>query len=194
MPDYGVTSFTIKGYEKIDRMLRTLDTKVARKVSRQAMRAGAKIVEAQAEANAPVGKPYTRKGKEHKPKTLKRSIKIRAFKKNRKGRIGFNVGTSGGDNLFAGEAFYGGFQELGYRVGKRTNEVKRAQTARNKALRSGDNAAIAGAQSHIESVDHRTKVVRGKRFMYRAYLAKGKQATDVIGQKLLEGVIREAKT
>ena len=182
----------LKGYQQIERMLATLDKKVARKHISKSFRAGAKVIEKQAEANAPVGKDYKKKDKIHKGGSLKKSIRVKAFKRNRKGRIGFNVTTSGNDSLFQGDAFYGAFQELGYRVGKRNREVKRLQKNYLNARKGGNAAAIEAAKQTYDAIDKRTRVAP-KLFMRRAYQSHGKQATSIIERELLKGVMQEAK-
>jgi HK97 gp10 family phage protein len=98
-------SIRLEGAKDLQRRLKSLPAKVAGKVTRQALRAGAKIFQAQAASNAPV-----RKG------LLSRSIKVRAAKRSR-GRVGIVVQTSQG--FFKGATFYGAFQEFGWRVGRR---------------------------------------------------------------------------
>ena len=182
----------LKGYQQIENMLKTLDKKVARKHVSKSFRAGAKVIEKQAEANAPVGRNYKRKGKDHKGGTLKKSIKVKAFKRNRKGKVGFNVTTSGSDNLFQGDVFYGAFQEMGYRIGKRDAATRKAQKSYLNARKSGNALAIKRTQAEYDSMDSRPRVP-AQRFMRRAFQSHGKQATSIIERELLKGVMQEAK-
>lgn len=101
----AIGSIRIEGGKQLERRLKALPPRVAGQVSRQALRAGAKIVQAAAVADAPV-----RKG------LLKQSIKVRAAKR-RRGSVGVVVQT--GQGFFRGETFYGAFQELGFHLGPR---------------------------------------------------------------------------
>lgn len=100
----------LEGGPALERKLAALDSKVARKLSRQALRAGAKVVLAQAKANAP-----KRTG------LLRRSLKVRAGKA-RKGFTQFRVQTAAGS--FKGETFYGAFVEFGHKIGKRSSALR----------------------------------------------------------------------
>jgi len=95
----------LEGADQLRKKLLDLDKKVARKISSQALRAGAKIVLERARQLVPV-----------KSGTLKRSLKVRAGKR-KGGRISFVVQTKAGD--YRGETFYGSFLEFGHKVGKR---------------------------------------------------------------------------
>jgi HK97 gp10 family phage protein len=94
----------VKGLAQFEAQLRQLETKEAKKIIRKSLRAAAKPVQKQAQANAP-----KQKG------NLAKSIKVRAGKVKRKGQLRVIVTTSGGDNLFTGDEFYGAFQELGWK-------------------------------------------------------------------------------
>ena len=100
-----VANIKLQGARRLDRKLRMLPTRLAKKGIRQGLRAGAKIVHAQAVANAPVD-----------TELLKKSLKVRAIKR-RRGSIGVAVQTKDGN--FKGETFYGAFQELGWKHGSR---------------------------------------------------------------------------
>ena len=89
--------FTISGFEDIDRRLRELEPKVAKKCLRKAMRPAMKEVQKAAKDNAPVAS-----GK------LKRNIKVRAGKRSRS-NVYLNVQV--GDDAF--DNFYPKFVEYG---------------------------------------------------------------------------------
>lgn len=93
-------SGTISGLEPLLKKLKTLEPKIAKKVLRQSLRAGAKIIQTAAKAKAPV-----------KSGQLRKAIKVRAQKRTRRGTIGVNVSV--GEKDFAGEVFYGSFIEFG---------------------------------------------------------------------------------
>jgi HK97 gp10 family phage protein len=106
----------IEGGAELQRKLDELDRKIANTISRQALRAGSKVVLAAAKRFAPIGSTSDRGGKIHKAGTLKRSLKVRAGKR-RKGQISFAVQTAAGD--YRGDTFYGAFVEYGHKIGKR---------------------------------------------------------------------------
>lgn len=92
-------SGTIEGFDKVFKRLKELEPKVAKKVLRQALRAGAKIIQTRAKANAPVLTGQTKK-----------AIKIRAGKRSR-GSVGVNVSIGARD--YVGDQFYAAFHEYG---------------------------------------------------------------------------------
>jgi len=73
-------SITIQGGDLLMRKLEALPGRVAKKILGQALRDGAKIVQAEAKARAPVRTGLMRK-----------SITVRAQKKKKRGEIGMNV-------------------------------------------------------------------------------------------------------
>src|SRR5580700_1787605 len=74
----------ITGVKAIDRRLRTLEPRVQKKVLRQSMRAGMKIIQTEMKAQVPVDKGLTKK-----------SVKVRALKQKGRKRIGIEVRVSG---------------------------------------------------------------------------------------------------
>ena len=97
----------LQGVEELRRKLLSLEPRIAKKVLRKALRAGAKIIHARAKQNIPTGGSGV----------LARSIKVRAMKRTRKQRIGVAVETREG--WYKGEAFYGAFVEFGHKQGSR---------------------------------------------------------------------------
>lgn len=71
----ATAKITIQGQRKLTRKLNNLEPKVAKKVVRQAMRAAMKPMHATFKANLPVGETGN----------LKRSAKLRAARRSRKG-------------------------------------------------------------------------------------------------------------
>lgn len=90
----------VTGIDKLDRKFKLLDARVGKKVVRQAMRQALKPVLAAARANAP-----------EESGVLRRSIKIRAVKRRKKGVIGLEIRTDA--KTMGGDAFYAAFIELG---------------------------------------------------------------------------------
>src|SRR5689334_6562106 len=105
---------SIKGLGDLQKRLRSLEPRVARKVITQSLREGAKIVAAEARRLVPVDTGQ-----------LKKSIKVRTGKA-RKGRKSVIVMT-GNQNLFKGQQFYAGFVEYGHRVGKASSGARARQ-------------------------------------------------------------------
>lgn len=101
-----VGAVTISGAKELQKKLKGLPEKVANKIIRKALRSGAKIIERQAEINAPVLTGQ-----------LKKSIKVKSAKRRKKGEIGVSVITGKGD--FKGDQFYASFLEFGFKRGKR---------------------------------------------------------------------------
>lgn len=83
----------------------------AKPVLMKALRGAAKVIQTTARANI-------RKGKDrpgHKGGMLAKSIRV--YSSARKSAV--YVGTSGGESLFTGKTFYGGFVEFGHKLGSR---------------------------------------------------------------------------
>lgn len=111
-------TMVITGDKQVNRMLAQLKATEGKKVVRKAARAGIKVVLPAAKRYSPVGS-----GK------LRRAIKVRAMARSRS-RIGARITI--GDRFFQGETFYGGFQEWGWRVGKRQGKTAEQKAARRK--------------------------------------------------------------
>ncbi|OJW26900.1 MAG: hypothetical protein BGO49_21505 [Planctomycetales bacterium 71-10] len=96
----GAGGVVVTGVEEIDRRMKTLVPRLQKKVIRQSMRKAMKIVAAATRARVPVDTGL-----------LKASIKVRATKFKRRGRLGVEVRAGEGD--FKGDTFYGGMVEYG---------------------------------------------------------------------------------
>lgn len=119
-------------YAKVTQMkLNALDKKVRLKVVSKALRAGAKVIQQRAKANAPV-----RTG------ILKRAITVRASKyigkrKKQRGEVAINAQIGAGN--FKGKTFYGAFQEFGWKSGWRGQKRGRKQIeGKHFMQRAGD--------------------------------------------------------
>ena len=73
-------TITLEGAENLERALDVMEAKVAKKITKRAMREGAKVVLRQAKANAPVDTG-----------NMKRSMTVRAAAKRKRGEASFNV-------------------------------------------------------------------------------------------------------
>lgn len=89
----------ITGVREIDKALRELEPKIAKKVLRQAMRKSMKVVQKAVKENVPVDEGQ-----------LRDAIKVRAGKRSRKG---FTIEVQIGEGDFVGDTYYGAFQEYG---------------------------------------------------------------------------------
>lgn len=131
-------------------------------VLRRALRAAGKIVLARARELAPVRATRKKKdGTRVRGGTLRRSLRVRAMKRTRKGRIGVVVQSAAGN--FGGKAFYTGLQEFGWRVGRRSAGGRRGKKQARATL-----AARAEAARGALAADQR-RLVPGKHFMQRAF-------------------------
>ncbi len=97
---------TLVGDKELIRKLKRLAKKDAKAIIRKATRQAAKIIAPRAKELAPKGP----KSKDHSPGQLRRAIKVRSMKRSRS-RIGAVV--SMGDKSFAGDTYYGSFQNWG---------------------------------------------------------------------------------
>jgi len=111
----GGVTMTLTGVEGFERTLMKLERRVGRKIGSRALRAAAKVVQAEAKRRAPIGKRGF----------IPPSIKVRAVKRSRKNKdyVGINVITAGG--WFKGKTFYAAFLEFGHHVGKRMKAAAR---------------------------------------------------------------------
>ena len=124
--------------------LKQLGRTTERKILRKGLRAGAKIIKAAAQADAP-----SRTG------LMARKIKVRAGKSG-KGRISVNVGVGAKD--FTGKAFYAAFVLFGHRVGSRKLGDSRKIVPANNFLErafesSGESAKEAAVATWGELIE-----------------------------------------
>lgn len=92
-------SIDVVGAPELKAQLAALEGRIAKKLTRQAMRKAQKIVLADAKRRVPVDTG-----------ALKKSLKVRALRRSRS-RFGVEIRT--GEGLFVGKTFYDGFIELG---------------------------------------------------------------------------------
>ena len=97
-----VATVDIRGDAELERKLVGMDRKVARKVTKQSLRLGAKVILAAVKEEAP-----TVSGK------LKRSAKVRVARRNRRGSFAMIVSLAARD----GDRFYGAYVHLGHFAG-----------------------------------------------------------------------------
>jgi len=112
--------FDVVGTEEIMNKLHNM-AGAGKKILRKSMRKGAKLIQKEAKANAPVSKT----------KMLKKNIKVKSGKRSRN-TISINVQNSAGD--FKGETYYSGVVEFG-------SKHQEAQHYMKDALESKGNEA-----------------------------------------------------
>lgn len=120
-----VASLTITGTKQLERKLKQLEPKVAKKVIRQSLRAGAKIIHTAAKAEAP-----KRTG------VLRKSLKVRAARRNRRGTYAVMVTSGEAGNMFTGKAFYGAFIHWGTKFITSNPFIKRVYAQKEQEARS----------------------------------------------------------
>jgi len=101
VPRQAAAFLKLKGARELDRKLARLEKRTAKKVMRKALRAGGKVILAEAKRRAP-----KRTG------ALAASLKVRAAKRSRR-RRGVAVIVATAEGWFKGDEFYGAFVELG---------------------------------------------------------------------------------
>ena len=99
-------TMTVFGDREVAAKFKTLPKRVQGKVLRQSLRPAAKIVNEEAKQQVPVDTG-----------ALRKSLKLRAGKKRKRGVVAIVVQTGAG--FFQGETYYGGFVQFGHRIGSR---------------------------------------------------------------------------
>lgn len=156
----------VTGIKKIDRGLKSLDIKIQKKIVRQGIRAGLKVMRAEVIRQVPVDTGLTKK-----------SVKLKAWSKRRKGIIRMNVLISGGEpgliktSKQGNRTFYPAAVEYGVK-GRKANAVVRFFAPKAKVYGDGS--------------------VKPNPFMRRAFQYAGKTSRDVAIRTILEGIEREA--
>lgn len=191
--------------DKLVAALGGMTKRVVRKRVSSALRAGAKVVQASAAANAPV-----------KSGQLKRSIKVRSSRTRRPGEVGIVVITGAGD--YKGDEFYGAFQEYGWEQGDRSDDNRHAQVLRRRAKQIGkeiekkfpipahrlsDPRFMAGRLDHLFRMAMREfgtdkpagprRYIAGKHYMLVGFEVAKDQAAQTILTQLAAGIEEEAK-
>jgi HK97 gp10 family phage protein len=127
----------ITGLVEIQAKLKTLAPRVANKVVRQSLRAGAKIVQKQTAANAPVHTGLTA-----------HSVKVRAIKRT-KGMIG--VAVQIGKGSYLGETYYAAFVEFGTAHNPPQHFMQRAYDAtKEKVVKQLETEIKSGIEKEAE--------------------------------------------
>ncbi len=157
-----MATFVLTGRPKLDAIFEGFEEKLQKKILRPALKDAALGLETVAFRNLS-GVVVNLKSRK-----LRDSLHVQAGTRSRrnKHRVGFQVVT--GEGFFKGPTFYGGFVELGHRVGKRPSKVRRAF--------SGD--------ARLE--------VAGKHPLKLSYEQGGARAQNAALAAIAEGIEREA--
>jgi HK97 gp10 family phage protein len=138
-----IVLLSVRGDKAIIKKLMQFRKKDAKQIIMRSARTAMKQILTAAKSGAPV-----KSGK------LRKAIKLRALKRNRRGNIGVRVALS--DQWFVGKEFYGAFQEFGHHIGKRDNKLR------------------TNRQWHgIGTEQDDRKWVEGQHFMEAAYINHG---------------------
>jgi hypothetical protein len=156
------------GDKQVNRMLRQLSATQGKYVIRKAARTAIKVVVPAAKRYAPVESGL-----------MRRAIRVRALERSRT-RVGARI-TIGNQN-FKGKAFYGGFQEWGWKTGTR-----KGSKTRETIRASVDFRAILIEKTVIKDKSERRKIP-GKFFLKRAADDKRKTALAVYRSQIKRGV------
>jgi len=161
---------------KIITALKRIPGKEGKKIIRKAAREAANQVllpVARSAAPADTGK-------------MRRNIKVRAIGRSKNG-VGVRIGASEKD--FTGDQFYAAFQELGWRVGKRTKEVMDFQKATRNSVRS----VVRRSEIYASNVNDTRRHIPGRKFLQKTAEQKGEQAANVAANKIGDAIIKLAK-
>lgn len=134
-------SIEIKGLDKLTAQLAELPKKTQGQIARPALRAGAKLIQQAAVADAP-----------RKTGLLAKSIKVRAAKRSRK-RTGPAVLVTTGQ----GDSYYAFFEEYGWHVGKRSATLRRAYKINKRKAFAGDKRRMIEGKHFMQRAFDSTK-------------------------------------
>ena len=165
----------VTGTEELNVKLAKLAGKDAKAAIRKASRVALKPVAEAAKSNAP-----------RKTGRLARSVKVKAITRSRS-RVGSRVTTSGDGNAFSGETYYGGFQEYGWKAGRRTRNADLGMDPTRWARRNAAQKAEATRRNNSR------RSIAGTQFMKRAADAKKEIALQIYRTELARLIVELAK-
>jgi HK97 gp10 family phage protein len=167
----------IIGMDRLRSTLSALPMNIRRKVCSPALRAGAKVIAAQAKIEVP-----------KKKRKLERSIRVRVGKyKRRSGDVVMLAQT--GKGFFKGNTYYGGFVHMGHGIGHRSRAVANLQKAKSRLW--SDDPRRAKIQAKIDRVDPRRRVPPNP-FLKRAHNKSRARAEKVVITEMVAGIRRLA--
>jgi len=91
--------------------------------------------------------------------SLRRAIRIRVLKRSVK-RVGARVGVGKNDSMFKGKTFYAGFQEYGWKTGRRASNQDLGVAKRKR--RTSEQA------QEISKMNAARKTIQGKRYLKKS--------------------------
>jgi HK97 gp10 family phage protein len=118
----------INGLEDLERQLKKLDAKVAKKIVSQECREGAKVIAAAIHPPVDTGR-------------LSRAIKVRSFRKKKRGQIAFTAQI--GEGFYKGKSFYGAFVDQGTHKLPKQEFMKKGFDEKVEGLKESIPQAIA---------------------------------------------------
>ena len=133
----GVT-LQLVGDRELIRKLEAIEKRHGKSAIRKGLRAGVKILTAEAKRTAP-----------RRTGALAKAIKTRAGPRS---RSSISVATRLGAGFFKGETFYGGFQEFGWRTGKRGSSRRRAVPGRHFLEKAAKRVGPAAGKVALERI------------------------------------------
>jgi HK97 gp10 family phage protein len=135
--------YVITGVKEIDRRLKQLEPKIAKKVIRQSMRQALKPVRSAVQAEQKIG-PFA-------TGATAKAVKIRAGRGQKRGKITIEVRIGQGD--YQGDQFYAAFVEFGT---KRMEARHKMEAAFDRTKEAAKDTAVklilAGAEREIRSL------------------------------------------
>jgi HK97 gp10 family phage protein len=143
----------VTGSEELNRKLADLKGSKAKQAIRKASREALRPVAAAAKANAP-----------RRTGLLAQSIKVRALKRSRV-RVGSQVTANGANKKFNGRQFYGGFQEYGWKAGRRAKnaDIGAATGARRTKSQKSEIAKRNNARRKIDGTEFMARAAKDKK-------------------------------
>lgn len=195
-------TLSIDGMDELTAALSRLEAFAEKDVIKKACRAGAKVVADAAKELAP-----------EKTGRLKNAIRVRM---GRVKRGSVSALAAVGKRWFAGDEFYGAFQEFGWKSGRRSRSAEAIARRITRGLRQqarGFRKTGAGlARKGTEKRDQQEryfaeegrrraaamgsdgrKQIPGEHFMEHAFEEKGQQALNAMTETLRAGLEQEAK-
>lgn len=176
----AVVSVNLSGHEELAKLLAEIPEKHVKPALRKTLRAAAKPILAAVKLRSPRDSGAMRKG-----------FVIRAFKRSRKQRIGFWIGTTERAGAYKDKAFYAYFIEKGWKIGKRSVALKRSMAFVNRVKRSPLKLKDSlGRKIAEELVNNR--VLRRKALEARAKsIVNADKRKFVPGKHIVEGAYKE---
>lgn len=170
----AVAAVVLTGSPEVNRALAELKGPKQKEAIRKASRAALRPVLDQVRTTAP-----KRTGQ------LSRSVKVRALTRSRS-RVGARVSVSARSN-FKGKAFYAGFQEYGWKVGRRVRNSDLGMDPKNWARRTATQKAEAAKRNAAR------RQVKGTEWMKKAAQAKRQMALGIYRAETIRWVRQLSK-